>query len=196
MKYFFLAVLIFASYDYTLAATGYTGSDFGTADTNSHFSVSSDCDGFLDPTGQLYKSDTSGLYLIFWNTSDNGWRVFSTLNGTNNCSDATYSSGGMLYYNFPSPPTPLDTSTFTVFNGDSPGGFFTETVDPDPIPTPPPTTSFDEGTTTCTVLSASSTQCVTVKGTSTVDNPVQDLFYGYMMMFITAGGIIWFFRRK
>jgi len=66
-----------------------------------------------------------------------------------------------------------------------------------PPPSPPPITiAFDVGTTTCTTLDASTTQCVSIGGTRTVDNPTQDLFNGYMMMFITAGGIIWFFRRK
>jgi len=32
--------------------------------------------------------------------------------------------------------------------------------------------------------------------TTTVDNPVQDLYDGFMIFFITCGGVIWFFRRR
>jgi len=64
-------------------------------------------------------------------------------------------------------------------------------------PTPPAYTPvFDMGTTTCTVINASTTVCTNERGTQTVDNPVQDLAIGYILFFMTFFGVVWFFRRK
>lgn len=65
-----------------------------------------------------------------------------------------------------------------------------------PPPTPSFTPVFDTGTTTCTVINASTTECVTTSGTRTVDNPVQDLFAGFILFFMSFGGVVWFFRKK
>jgi len=63
-------------------------------------------------------------------------------------------------------------------------------------PSPPVQVVFDVGTTTCTSLNSSTTECVTVAGTRTVDNPTLDLFLGYILFFIVMFGFISIFKKR
>jgi len=66
---------------------------------------------------------------------------------------------------------------------------------PPPPPPPPIVISFNTSTTTCT-SDGTTTTCATIGGTQTVDNPTQDLYAGFILFYIVAGGLIWFFRKR
>lgn len=55
---------------------------------------------------------------------------------------------------------------------------------------------FGNATTTCVALTSTTTQCVSESSTQSVDNPVQDLYFGFILFFMVFGGMIWFFRKK
>jgi len=68
-----------------------------------------------------------------------------------------------------------------------------------PPPTPPAaldTQEFDTGTTTCTVINASTTECINESKPRSMDSPIQDLFYGFVIFFATTAGIVSLFRKK
>jgi len=54
---------------------------------------------------------------------------------------------------------------------------------------------FGTGTTTCSTNGATTT-CASTMGTGTVDNPTQDLFYGFILFYMVGSGVIWFFRKR
>jgi len=67
---------------------------------------------------------------------------------------------------------------------------------PPPPANPPIQIAFDVGTTTCTFINASTTECVSVGGTRTVDNPTQDLMNMFLLFFLSAGFIIFIFKKR
>jgi len=173
-------MLITAQYAY--AAGDVTGSGFGDDASNQCFyDANADCGGL--PT---WVADDGTRYLVY---SAGYYRVTDTLVCPNDGSNTIY------YYNNTADPT---SGSWTVNVGPGPGGSFSNGGScPSAPPTPPVAmTSFDEGTTTCVYIDASTTQCTTVKGTSTVDNPTSDLFLGFILFYLVSGGVIWFFRRR
>jgi len=188
MKYriILLTIVFIMSSKSALAAAQITGSGFGEAGTNQCFyDVSMDCGGFpswISEDGTQHVVYSAGYY-----------RVTDTLECPNAGGNTIY------YYNNTNDPT---VGSWSVNAGSSPGGSFTTAGTCGAAPPTPPaqtgqiTVNFDTATTTCVVIDASTTECYSVGGTRSVDNPTQDLFMGYILFFITGGGVIWFFRKK
>jgi len=64
----------------------------------------------------------------------------------------------------------------------------------DPVPPPPPTGLFGRGAFD-EIFGLATTSASASTTLSIVDNPVQDLFEGFVLFLLTMFGIIWFFKK-